>query len=82
MATKSEAESAEIAAPRASASFWELVDPPTHEGDIQGWLIFQAPRRRRAQSAEDSQKRLMGFEPTTFCMAIAPVDDARWLSIQ
>jgi hypothetical protein len=73
---ESEAESAEISAsPRASASFWALV--PKMEAICGGGLIFP----REGQPAEVQgipEKRLMGFEPTTFCMAIRPTFDSRW----
>ena len=71
---ESEAESAEIAAnPCASASFQALV-PETEAisgggSSPDSGLAPLIPTRPHAGHSQ--QKRLMGFEPTTFCMASA-----------
>jgi hypothetical protein len=61
----------------ASGSFQALIRSSAwNVGDIRGWfqLVLGARAGRdRPLCREFAKKRLMGFEPTTFCMAITPV---------
>ena len=46
-----------------------------NNGDTRGWFHFVSAIRAKANPPTCSgfaKKRLMGFEPTTFCMAIRP----------
>jgi hypothetical protein len=48
---------------------------------MRGWVPFDFRSQRRNQTAHKqdiAKKRLKGFEPTTFCMAIRPGSGFTW----
>jgi hypothetical protein len=47
-------------------------------GDMRGWFHLTSATRAEPDPPtcrEFAKKRLMGFEPTTFCMAIRPISE-------
>jgi hypothetical protein len=67
----------------ASMRFQELIQISSrNEADMWGWfqlILDSAARANRPTCRGFAKKRLIGLEPTTFCMAITPVSESRAL---
>jgi hypothetical protein len=63
----------------ASGSFQALIRISAwNNGDMRGWFDLVPGARADGNPPTCrafTKKRLMGFEPTTFCMAITPVSE-------